>query len=76
MKYLNTARRYYAIVPAALVSGAAMAQDATLPASVASGFDNISSQGSALFDLAVPVVMAILGSMIILKLIKRFGNKV
>ena len=60
----------------AMFAGLASAQEATLPASVSSGFDNISSQGSALFDLAVPVVMGILGSMIIIKLIKRFGNKV
>lgn len=49
---------------------------AELPAAVATSFASVKSDASALNDLVVPIVIAILGMFIVLKLIKRFAGKI
>ncbi len=56
-----------------LVAGSAMA---ALPASVATTVTDIQTNGQAIFDLIFPVVGLFLGLVIVIKLFKRFGNKV
>lgn len=49
---------------------------AALPASVATTVTSIETDGKAIFDLIFPVVGAFLGLAIVIKLFKRFSNKV
>ena len=49
---------------------------AALPASVATTVTSIETDGQAIFDLVFPVVGAFLGLAIVIKLFKRFSNKV
>jgi len=56
-----------------LMVGAAHAE---LPASVATSVTAIQTDGTAIFDLVFPVVAAFLGLAIVIKLFKRFANKV
>lgn len=49
---------------------------AALPAVVGSTVTAIQADGQAIFDLIFPVVGAFLGLVIVIKLFKRFGNKV
>lgn len=49
---------------------------AALPASVATTVTAIQGDGQAIFDLVFPVVGVFLGLVIVIKLFKRFGNKV
>lgn len=49
---------------------------AELPSAVATSFDAVKADASALNDLVVPIVIAILGMFIVLKLIKRFAGKI
>lgn len=49
---------------------------AELPASVATSITAIQTDGTAIFDLVFPVVAAFLGLAIVIKLFKRFANKV
>jgi len=52
------------------------AAHAELPASVATTITAIQTDGTSLFDLVFPVVAAFLGLSIVIKLFKRFANKV
>ena len=49
---------------------------AALPASVATTFTEISDNINSIFGLAFPVVALGLGLTVVIKLFKRFGNKV
>lgn len=49
---------------------------AALPASVGTTVTAIQGDGQAIFDLIFPVVGTFLGLVIVIKLFKRFGNKV
>jgi len=60
-------------VTSMLVAGSAMA---ALPAAVATTVTSIETDGKAIFDLIFPVVGAFLGLAIVIKLFKRFSNKV
>lgn len=56
-----------------LMSFSAMA---AVPAGVDTAFDAIEADAVSLAAIAAPVLLAILGLTIVLKLIKRFANKV
>ena len=60
-------------VTSMLVAGSAMA---ALPTSVATTVTAIETDGKAIFDLIFPVVGVFLGLAIVIKLFKRFSNKV
>lgn len=49
---------------------------AALPAFVATTVASIQADGQSIFDLIFPVVGAFLGLVIVIKLFKRFGNKI
>lgn len=49
---------------------------AALPASVGTTLTTIQDDGLALADLVWPVLLGLLGAAILMKLAKRFGNKV
>lgn len=59
-----------------LPSMAATSAFAALPASVGTTVAGIQTDGQAVFDLVFPVVGVFLGLAIIIKLFKRFANKV
>lgn len=71
----NKMKKLYAVLVGlvGLVSVNAMA---ALPASVGTTVTDIQSNGQAIFDLIFPVVGIFLGLAIVIKLFKRFGNKV
>jgi hypothetical protein len=48
---------------------------AALDASIATAFSAVQDDAVALSAIVVPIVVAILGLLIVIKLIKRFGNK-
>lgn len=60
----------------ALTLGLVASAHADLPAGVAAGFTQIQTDAASVNTLAVPVVMFVLGLTIVIKLIKRFANKV
>jgi hypothetical protein len=62
-----------ALLTLGIMSGNAMA---ALPASVGTTVTSIQTDGQAVFDLVFPVVGVFLGLAIIIKLFKRFSNKV
>ena len=49
---------------------------AALPAIVGTTLTGIQTDGLALAELVWPVILALLGAAILMKLAKRFGNKV
>lgn len=51
------------------------AAHAALPAAVTSTFTDISTNATAMFDLAFPIVAALVGSFVLIKLFKKFANK-
>ena len=55
---------------------ASVAAHAELPAVVGTSLTAIKADGQSIFDLVFPVVAAMLGLAIVLKLFKRFTNKV
>jgi len=70
-------RRLSAVAVAAAGMVLAVGQAAAaLPTSVATTVTGIQTDGQAIFDLIFPVVGVFLGLVIIIKLFKRFGNKV
>lgn len=71
MKKLNTAR---AVVGSSLLAGS-IAAHAALPTAVTGAFTSLQSDGEALIDLAWPVVVALVGGFILIKLFKRAAGK-
>jgi NADH:ubiquinone oxidoreductase subunit K len=71
---MNLLKKVYAVLLVGLLSiGNAMA---ALPASVGTTVSSIQSDGQAVFDLVFPVVGVFIGLAIVIKLFKRFSNKV
>jgi len=71
---MNLIKKIAAGSALALVSvGSAMA---ALPAVVGTTVTSIQTDGTAIFDLVFPVVGVFLGMSLIIKLFKRFSNKV
>lgn len=62
-----------AVLAASVSTGAAFA---ALPGGVSEGLTSIKTDGLALIDLVWPVIIALVGGAIIMKLFKRFVNKV
>jgi glycopeptide antibiotics resistance protein len=63
----------------ALIAGLTIATTsamAALPASVATTVTAIQTDGQDIFDLVFPVVGAFVGLVLVIKLFKRFSNKI
>lgn len=60
---------------AVLMAGIAAAH-AELPAVIGTEFAKVQADGLSLADLVWPVLMAIFGALLLMKLGKRFGNKI
>lgn len=60
---------------AVVVAGIASAH-AALPAAIATEFDKVQADGLALADLVWPILLALFGAVLLMKLAKRFGSKV
>lgn len=82
MKSTNRARAAIALIGRkAGLAGVALAvmvnqAMAALPESVATSINAIKADGEALFALVFPVVATLLGLMVVIKLFKRFSNKI
>lgn len=74
MKHFKTAVKYLS-VPVALFAGAANAAVA-IPASVDTTLGELQTAGLALADKIWPYMLAILGAFILLRLGKKFVNKI
>ncbi len=60
----------------AALLGAAVSVQAAVPAGVDTAFSELLTDAGTVAGYAVPVVMGILALSVVIKLIKRFGNKV
>ena len=74
MKHFKTAVKYLS-VPAFLFAGSANAA-ITLPASIDTTLAELQAAGIALGDKIWPYMLAILGAFILLRLGKKFVNKI
>lgn len=72
MKYLNVMRAWLGAVLLSVVGLAS----AALPPEVATSTTTIQSDASAIFALVFPVVAAIVGLVVVVKLFKRFISKI
>lgn len=68
-------KAFYAATVAALLT-ASLAAHAELPAVVGTSLTAIKTDATDIFGLVFPVVAAVLGLVIVIKLFKRFTNKV
>jgi len=68
-------KRFLALPAVAMLAVAGAAQ-ADLPAGVETAITGIQTDGLALIALVTGVVVAFLAPAVIIKLVKRFGNKV
>lgn len=68
--------QYALIVAGAMAMMAVDSAMAALPASVGTTVTAIQTDGQGIFDLVFPVVGTFLGLAIVIKLFKRFSNKV
>lgn len=75
MKKLSSVKAKLAMVPA-LFLGVVAAAHAELPASVAATATKAGSDAQDVFDLVFPVIGTVMGLVIVIKLFKRFVNKV
>jgi len=66
----------HALVASIALAGLIETASAALPASVATTVTAIETDGKAIFDLVFPVVGVFLGLALVIKLFKRFSNKV
>jgi len=77
MNFIKTAKKHglkAAFVVTALT--AVSAANAALPAVIGTTLTSVQEDGLAMADLIWPVVGAIFGAMLLIKLFKRFGNKI
>lgn len=61
---------------ASFVAAGIASAHAELPAVIGTEFAKVQGDGLALADLVWPVLMAIFGALLLMKLGKRFGNKI
>lgn len=59
-----------------LMFGMMGAAHAALDASIGTAFTAVQADATALSAIVVPIVVSILGLVIVIKLIKRFGSKI
>lgn len=71
---MNLKQKLFAVP--ALLLGLVAAAHAELPAAVTTTVNGVKADGQAMFDLVFPVIGLFLGLGIVIKLFKRFTNKV
>lgn len=78
MQMSNAVKRVSSAVSAVVVLALVMVGEAAaaLPASVGTTVTAIAADGQSIFDLIFPVVGTFLGLVLVIKLFKRFGNKI
>jgi len=75
---MTTAQKLFAKIAggsAVLFAGIASAH-AELPAVIGTEFAKVQANGLALADLVWPILLALFGAVLLMKLAKRFGSKV
>lgn len=75
---MTTAKKLFSkIAGGAAVLGATIgAAHAELPAVIGTEFAKVQANGLALADLVWPILLALFGAVLLMKLAKRFGSKV
>lgn len=75
---VGAVRRFKAAQAAAAVGllAVAGAAKAELPAGIATAMTTVQADASALNDLVMPVVIAVIGMLVVYKLLKRFSGKI
>lgn len=68
--------KHLVLVLAVALSTLALEASAALPASVATSMTSIGADLQSMFDAVFPLVATGLGLVIVIKLFKRFGNKI
>ncbi|MDP3671718.1 MAG: hypothetical protein Q8R69_18755 [Telluria sp.] len=63
-------------VGSGLLAGLVGSANAAIDASVGTAFTALQTDATSLSAIVVPIVVAVLGLVIVIKLIKRFGNKI
>jgi len=71
---MNVFKKLGAVV--ALLVGGIAAANAALPAAIGTALTGVQEDGLALADLVWPIVIAIFGALLLMKLFKRFGTKI
>ena len=74
MKFRNAVKKYGLGV--AVLGAVSQGANAALPAVVGTELTTVQTDALAAIDLVWPVVMAVLGGFIILKIVKRAANKI
>lgn len=69
-------KNYLVVLFASALSLFGISAFAALPAGVATGFTDIQTNMQGVFDLALPVVILGVVLMLVIKLMKKFANKV
>lgn len=75
---MNTAKQLLLKMTAgfSFVAAGIASAHAELPAVIGTEFAKVQADGLSLADLVWPVLMAIFGALLLMKLGKRFGNKI
>jgi len=75
---MTTAQKLFAKIAggASVLAATIGAAHAELPAVIGTEFSKVQADGLSLADLVWPVLMAIFGALLLMKLGKRFGNKI
>lgn len=76
MKYINVLKRYGAKVAVASAAVFSASSFADIPAVVGTTLTTVQADALSLADLVWPVIMAVFGSILLIKLFKRYGNKI
>lgn len=72
---LKTKMKAAAVVAASLAAAVAVPAHAAIDASVGTAFTALQADATELAGIVTPIVVAVMGLAIVIKLIKRFGNK-
>lgn len=75
---MNMNKKQLGLIGALVAAGslASASAFAALPAAAGTAVTAMQADGQAVFDLIFPVIAALVGLSVVIKLFKRFGNKV
>lgn len=77
MSFMQKAKRFGAAALAVVgLAAASIPAHAELPPAVATTVADISANATSIFGIVFPVVGTVLGLVVVIKLFKRFGNKI
>jgi hypothetical protein len=75
-QFFGSMKNKAAVAGAVALGLATSVAHAAIDASVSTAFDAVKADAVSLSAIVTPIVVAILGLALVIKLIKRFGNKI